>query len=105
MINYVLPLIGLFLLLVVSIYVVVACRGTGVPLGVFGIVSIVMFTLNSNLISVHRYVLPCLVLYVTGALMVERRRLLAPPVFAAIFFGVVLQSILFTLFVAGRWAG
>lgn len=63
-INHAVPLLCITLLLAGSIYLIVKIRGKGIPLGIFGLVSIVFFTINNNLVSVHRYTLPCLTIYV-----------------------------------------
>jgi hypothetical protein len=44
-------------------------RGKGIPLGVFGIVSIVHFTLINSVVAVHRYTLPCLTIYIALAVL------------------------------------
>lgn len=66
-INNLVPLAAIIALIVGTIYGMRRIGTSAVPLGVMGIVAVVMFTLNSNTVSVHRYILPCLVLYVAGA--------------------------------------
>lgn len=65
------------------------------PLGIFGLLSIVMFSLNSNLVSVSRYLLPCVNIYIFIYIMLNGKmifRLLAillmivSSVFAFFFF-------------------
>lgn len=103
--DQVLPLTGLVLLLAASGYLAVVLRGDGVPLAVFGLMSFVMFTLNSNLVSVHRYLLPCLVLYIASAVLVSRHPRVKPAVFAVMYAGVLLQGALMALFTSNAWAG
>ena len=74
MVNYAIPLLCLTLLLGCSIYLLYSYRGKGVPLGVFGLCSVVFFTVNNSLLAVHRYSLPCLTIYIALALMYADRR-------------------------------
>ncbi|WP_199441478.1 hypothetical protein [Umezawaea beigongshangensis] len=104
-VDHLLPLVGLLLLLVASVYVLVALRWDGVPLAAFGLMSFVMFTLNSNLVSVHRYTLPCVVLYLALVIAVERRPALRPVVFGVMYCNIVVQTVLATMFFTGNWAG
>ena len=64
-----------------------------------------MFTLNSNLVSVHRYVLPCLTIPVAAALLAARHPTARPVLLGAAYVGVLLQSALVVLFVSNQWAG
>lgn len=66
-VNHALPLGTLALLVAASIYCLRLPNRIGWPLGIFGLASSLMFTLNSNLVSVHRYILPCVVIYVAAA--------------------------------------
>lgn len=56
LVNHAMPLLSLVLLFVASIYFIKKYRSHGIPLGVAGLVAIVFYTLNSNIVSVHRYV-------------------------------------------------
>lgn len=67
-INAALPLLSLVALVIASVYTWCKLGQKGLPLFIFGIVSSIFFTLNSNVVSVHRYVLPCIVLYIALAL-------------------------------------
>ena len=71
-INKFLPLTAIAALLTCAIYCLVRLRSRGVPLFLFGVSAIVLFTLNSNVVSVHRYVLPCIVIYIAAALFYQR---------------------------------
>ncbi|WP_142277154.1 hypothetical protein [Mycobacterium asiaticum] len=68
-VNYSIPLLCLALLLSCSIYLLCGYRGRGIPLGIFGLCSLVFFTINSSFVAVHRYALPCLGIYVALALI------------------------------------
>ena len=104
-VDQVLPLAGLAGLVTASGYLVVVLRGDGVPLAGFGAAALVMFTLNSNLVSVHRYVLPCLTIPVAAALLAARHPTARPVLLGAAYVGVLLQSALVVLFVSNQWAG
>ena len=68
-VGTIIPLFSLTILFICSLYLVLKYRGKGIPLGIFGLVAGVFFTLNSNLVSVHRYTLPCLGIYIAMALV------------------------------------
>ena len=42
------------------------------PLGIFGICSIIMFSLNSNLVSITRYLLPCINIYIFIHFLIQK---------------------------------
>jgi Mannosyltransferase (PIG-V) len=73
-VNYAIPLLCLTLLFGCSIYLLHTYRGKGVPLGVFGLCSLVFFTVNNSLLAVHRYSLPCLTIYIALALIYADHR-------------------------------
>ena len=73
-VNYAIPLLCLTLLLACSIYLLRTYRGKGVPLGVFGLCSLVFFSVNSTLLAVHRYSLPCITIYIALALIYADHR-------------------------------
>lgn len=66
-VNQLVPLVALATLIVSSIYCLRLPKSRGVPLGIVGLLATVMFTLNSNVVSVHRYILPCVVIYAAAA--------------------------------------
>lgn len=66
-VNHLMPLLSLTLLAITSIYAVKKFRHKGYALGISSLTSIAFFSLNSNIVSVHRYVLPCLVVFVALA--------------------------------------
>ena len=84
------PLFMLITLFGCSLYLILKTKGKSIPLGIFGLVSIIFFTLNSNVISVHRYTLPCLTIYIALSLLYVNHRKLRP---LLIGFGVVTISI------------
>jgi hypothetical protein len=104
LVNFILPLISIAATLVASIYAI--CRLKNVPLGVFGFVSIVFFTLNNNLVSVHRYLLPIFVVYVVIAHMLHNGRATTRTLlWICVYGGVLMQSVLIILFSTYNFAG
>lgn len=103
--SHVLPMIGLALLFVSSVYVLVALRSKGVPPALFGFASIVMLTMNSNVVSVHRYLLPCLVMYVALVLFGERRPQLRGAVNVVLYANALVCGTIYIRFITGFWAG
>lgn len=109
-VNYLLPLIGIGLLLLSSLILAIA-YGTkktnriGIPLGIFGVVCAIFFSLNSNLISVDRYLLPCLSLYICGGLLIAKHTGAKYIIGALIYCGILLQAYLLIFFVNNYFAG
>lgn len=73
-VNFAIPLLCLTVLFACSIYLLWGYRGKGIPLGIFGLCSIVFFSINSSLVAVHRYALPCLSIYLVLALIYAKYR-------------------------------
>lgn len=105
LINYVLPFVGLVLLFASSVYVLFALRGKGVPLALFGLASMVMLTINSNVVSVHRYLLPCLVMYIALVMIGERRPQLRVGVNLVLYANSLICAVMFIRFTGGAWTG
>lgn len=104
-INHAVPLFMLILLLLSSFYLIVKLRGRTIPLGIFGLVAIIFFTLNNNLVSVHRYILPCLGIYLALAhLYVTYTKIRIPLIVLGGVF-LALQLYLLSLFVSLSFAG
>jgi len=103
-VNIMLPLASLFLLGLASIYLFGKTRRKYLPLGIVGILSIIMFTLNSNVVSVHRYVLPSLTIYI--AVMVFIKNIKKPYIlYIGCFLGLIIQAFLYVAFVRVLFAG
>jgi len=103
-VNILIPTFSLITLGLSSLYLIVKHRQKMLPLGVVGILSAIMFTLNSNVVSVHRYVLPCLAVYMACALLfAAAKKHIYLYVICAL--GVVVQILLYCLFVRGIFAG
>jgi hypothetical protein len=109
-VNFLLPLIGITLLIASSLVLIIRFgskkdEGIGVPLGVFGIVCAIFFSLNSNLVSVERYLLPCVSLYLCGALIAANHRKGMYLVGTLAYLGILLQGYLLIFFVNNYFAG
>jgi Gpi18-like mannosyltransferase len=105
-IDIIMPLLGLIILGLASLYAVFTKHSKRLlPLGLFGLVSIIFFTLNSNIVSVHRYLLPVLVIYIVSVTLVEKYNKLKPVFYVVICGDILLQAYLLILFVSGRFAG
>src|SRR5690606_34016102 len=57
-INYALPLACIIAILVTSVYLFRVRRSEALPLSLFGLFSVILFPLNSIVVSVHRYTPP-----------------------------------------------
>lgn len=104
LVNFVLPLSSLAILLGASAYAFLKLKNT--PLSILGVVSFIFFTLNSNVVSVHRYILPVFLIYIVGAHAASQgSRLLKWSTFVLVYGGVVTQTMLLVLFATYNFAG
>jgi len=103
-INILLPLASIVLLALSSAYLFIKHRKKYLPLAIVGVLSLIMFTLNSNIVSVHRYILPSLGIYVAIALLAKhiKKPLL---IYAWCVIGIAIQIVLFYLFAMHQFAG
>jgi hypothetical protein len=104
-VNHILPLLSVTILLVGSLWGIFRKKGVGIPLGIFGVLAATMFTLNSNLISVHRYVLACTPLFILYALFLLQHPRLKWVSYLVILGMLILQLGLYILFITGNFAG
>lgn len=105
-VGTIIPLFSLMILFICSLYLVFNIRGRGTPLGIVGLVSIVFFTLNNNLVSVHRYVLPCLSIYVALALAYTKHPKLRPLIIATTIMTAGIQLLLIAwLYTTDKFVG
>jgi len=103
-VNHLLPVTSLLILGLSSLWLLWKQRGKFIPLGITGLVSIVMFSLNSNVVSAHRYVLPCLSTY--GALfLITKTKYQTLLLLCVCGLGVTVQLFLMALFISGQFAG
>lgn len=72
LVNHALPLLSLGLLFVAAIYFIKKHRQNGYALGIASLVSIMFYSLNSNIVSVQRYVLANFVIFLVAANLLTR---------------------------------
>jgi hypothetical protein len=103
-ISQILPLLSIGVLCVASLYMLL--KKINIPLGVYGLVAAVFFTLNNNVVSVHRYTLSVLTIYVALLCLYSSKRKVAKPLFiGCLYISVLLQSLLLFLFSNNYFAG
>lgn len=102
-VNNILPAAGIVLLGLTSVYALTVKKM--LPLGLFGLTSLVLFTLNSNTISVHRYMLPSLGVYIVVVYVLERYNKLHAGLWGILALGLGLQFYLLIVFVSDHFAG
>lgn len=103
-INELLPFISVLAIIVCSIYVLIRLKSKGIPLFVFGIVSVILFSLNSNLVSVHRYALACIVIFIAAGLF-YKKGIKEITLYSLCAVSIIVQLFLFAKFVANIFAG
>lgn len=107
LVNSLLPCIALITLAATSVYALLKYKSQGkfMPLAVFGVVSGVFFTLNNNVFSVHRYILPCISIYIILAYVVHTHRPTRLLVLPCVLVSLFLQIYTYRLFILGHFAG
>lgn len=102
-INYALPLASIILITASSIYI---WRTTkyGKPLALFGLFSIILFTLNSNVVSVHRYALACFPIFIAVGLLAKNKKLL-PLIITLCILSIGVQVFIYGKFIHDIFAG
>lgn len=103
-VNHLIPIVGILALLISSLWLIWKQRGKFIPLGISGLLSVIMFTLNSNVVSGHRYVLPCLGVYV-ALYLVTRTKQQTVLLLCLCGAGILTQIYLMALFISGEFAG
>lgn len=104
-VNNTIPLLALTLLTAAALYATIKLRRRFLPLGIAGLLSVAMFTLNSNVVSAHRYILPCLVIYLVGAYLYESHRKAHPYIIAGVCLSFLVQILLYISLLQGQFAG
>ncbi len=95
------PFVSLLFLLAASVYLLVRKTPESIPLGLFGILAIIMFTLNSNIISVHRYVLTTFSIYLAAGMLADRHPSSRPVLAFLGYAGAVIQGWFLVIWVQG----
>lgn len=104
-VNTLLPLVALSVIFASSLYSIFKIKKWGIPLGIYGLLSIIMFTLNSNIVSVHRYALPVFVIYLVLGYIAAKSRYSMIIILFLIPCLASLQGILFLLFTRNVFIG
>jgi hypothetical protein len=104
-VNHFIPIFCLTLLLLSSLYLIIKIKGKGIPLGIFGLLSLIMFTLNSNVVSVHRYTLACLGIYIALSLIAAKYRRMKIAFVILISCSFIIQGFLLSAFIHNNFAG
>ncbi len=103
-ISHILPLASLIILFTASLYLII--KKISIPLGVYGLVATVFFSLNSNVVSVHRYMLAMLTIHVALLYLYSLPGLYTRVAFfACMYVSIVVQSILLLMFSINYFAG
>lgn len=105
-INQFLPLLALLGIVTASLYCLIRLKKhIGVPLALFGLLSSILFTLNSNVVSAHRYALPVLTIYIALGLFYTRKPKLSIVLWVLLGLSFVLQLYLYWLFTHDIFTG
>jgi len=103
-INSFLPILAIVTIVAASTYLFVRLKSRAVPLFVFCLASIPLFTINSNVVSVHRYALPIIGIYIAVAFF-YKKGVRALAIYTACALMLIVQLFLFAKFAAGVFAG
>ena len=102
-VSFLLPMVAIGLTIAASIYSFIKLKN--IPLGIFGLVAVVLFTLNDNIVSVHRYLLPVFVIYLALAHLFTSSKRLQPLLVVVLYLSILIQMLVLTLFVVNIFAG
>lgn len=100
LVNHLIPILCIVTLFTSSLYCIFSIKKKGLPLGIFGLVSIAFFTINHNLVSVHRYALPCITVVITLVHIYMRFRKLRPFIIIGSAISLTIQCYLLYLYLA-----
>ena len=103
--NGLLPVVGIILTVAIALAGIFYLKKVYIPLGVMSLLGCIMFTLNSNVVSVHRYLLPLIGNYLILGAILEKRQLSWRWLIGPLLLSLGLQMALFCLFVNGYFAG
>lgn len=104
-VNFILPISSLALLFITALYALLRAKGKFVPLGIFNLLSILLFTLNSNVVSIHRYSLACISLFIIVVFFFARHKNLRWMLYSSLPILFTIQMGLLLLFTTGHFAG
>ena len=104
-VNHLIPFVSLVLIAASSLYFLLVAKKKFIPIGFYGLLSIVLFTLNNNVVSVHRYALPVFGIYLFGALLWHKYKKTRPLILIATTLSFILQLVLYSRFIGDIFAG
>lgn len=111
-VNHIMPAIMVLLTAAASVYSILKIKinnsRAGVPIGIFGLATIFMTSINSNLVSVNRYLLPTIVIYIAVAHYLNNfslKKHSGDIVYILGYVGLMLQMYLLVLFTRNIFAG
>lgn len=104
-VNHLIPMACLGLLIVSSLYLIIKIKGKGIPLGIFGMLSLIMFTLNSNVVSAHRYTLACLGIYIALSIFAVHYAWSRSVIITLVLIMLAVQYCLLFSFITNSFAG
>jgi hypothetical protein len=104
-VNNIIPLACLSLLIAGAFYYLFVSKKRNIPLGAFGLAAVIMFTLNSNVVSVHRYTLPCIVIYLFLSSVFVDHPKIRPYIVCLAVLLMVMQTYLYIAILHGYFAG
>ena len=105
-VNHFLPIFTITLIVPASLYLIFKVKDKGIPLGVVGFASIIMFSINNHVVSAHRYALACFGVYIVMALIYESKRRYRPWIIALAIFTALLQiPLIYALYTANTFVG
>jgi Gpi18-like mannosyltransferase len=100
-----LPFVGLAILFVLSVFALK--HKQFIPLGITGLVSIIFYTLNSNINSVHRYLLPSLTIYIVYVYILKssNKLIIKISLYGVLYIALSLQIVLYAMYQTPYFAG
>jgi hypothetical protein len=104
-INHFLPVVALGFIVLSSLYLIFVQKKKFVPIGLFGLLSTVLFTLNNNVVSLHRYALPVIGIYLFLTLIWIRYRTAKYILIAGCLVSFLLQIYLLSQFINKVFVG
>ncbi|MGI6612102.1 MAG: hypothetical protein ACOX0Z_00805 [Candidatus Nanosyncoccaceae bacterium] len=107
-VNHLMPFLSLALLAIASVYAIKKFKSKGHVLGITGLISIIFYTLNGNIVSVHRYTLPSFVIFISLASFISTQlsnKLQKLAIASWLILGITTNLILFYLFTNLKFIG
>lgn len=107
-VNHLMPFLSLVLLAIASIYTIKKFKQKGCARGIAGLASIIFYTLNSNIVSAHRYVLPSFVIFISLASFITTKlngKLQKLAILSWLFIGITANLVLLYLFINWKFVG